>query len=42
MLYKTTDSNAYDRTSPWGQRYTFKIAYNDYTDNISSYIVQNP
>jgi hypothetical protein len=44
MLYKTTDSNAYDRTSPWGQRYTFKIEYNDsqYTDNISSYIVQNP
>jgi MtrB/PioB family decaheme-associated outer membrane protein len=34
----------YAGTSPWGQRYTFKVAYNGslYTDNISSYTVQNP
>jgi MtrB/PioB family decaheme-associated outer membrane protein len=30
--------------SPWGQRYTVKVAYNGsrYTDNISSYFLQNP
>jgi len=34
----------YAGLSPWGQRYTFKVAYNGsvYTDNISSYTVQNP
>ena len=34
----------YVGTSPWGQRYTAKLAYNGsiYTDNISSYFVQNP
>ena len=34
----------YQGTSPWGQRYTAKLAYNGslYTDNISSYFVQNP
>ncbi len=31
-------------TSPWGQKYTFKVAYSGsvYTDNISNYTVQNP
>jgi MtrB/PioB family decaheme-associated outer membrane protein len=31
-------------TSPWGQKFTFKAAYNGsvYTDNISNYTVQNP
>ena len=30
--------------SPWGQKYTVKVAYSgsQYTDNISSYFVQNP
>jgi MtrB/PioB family decaheme-associated outer membrane protein len=30
--------------SPWGQRFTFKVAYSgsQYTDNLSSYTVQNP
>src|SRR5262249_22066339 len=34
----------YVGTSPWGQRFTFKAAYNGsiYTDNISSYTTQNP
>jgi MtrB/PioB family decaheme-associated outer membrane protein len=34
----------YAGISPWGQRYTFKAAYtgSQYTDNISSYTVQNP
>ncbi len=34
----------YAGLSPWGQRYTFKLAYNGslYTDEISSYTVQNP
>ena len=34
----------YIGTSLWGQKFTFKAAYNGsiYTDNISSYSVQNP
>ena len=34
----------YIGTSLWGQKFTFKAAYNGsiYTDNISSYTVQNP
>ena len=34
----------YAATSPWGQRYTFKAAYHgsQYTDNFSSFTVQNP
>jgi MtrB/PioB family decaheme-associated outer membrane protein len=34
----------YVGTSPWGQRFTFKAAYNGsvYRDNISSYFTQNP
>ena len=34
----------YVGTSPWGQRVTAKLAYSGsvYTDNISSYTVQNP
>ncbi len=34
----------YIGTSLWGQKFTFKVAYNGsiYTDNISSYTVQNP
>ena len=34
----------YAGTSPWGQKFTFKVAYNgsQYDDNISSYTVQNP
>ena len=34
----------YYGTSLWGQKFTFKAAYNGsiYTDNISSYTVQNP
>ena len=34
----------YAGISPWGQKFTIKLAYNGsrYTDNISSYTVQNP
>ncbi len=34
----------YVGTSPWNQRFTFKVAYNGsvYNDNHSSYTVQNP
>lgn len=34
----------YVGTSPWGQRFNFKLAYNGsiYTDNISSYTVADP
>ncbi len=34
----------YSGTSLWGQKFTFKAAYNGslYTDNISNYTVQNP
>ena len=34
----------YIGTSLWGQKFTFKAAYNGsiYTDNISTYTVQNP
>ncbi len=34
----------YVGTSPWGQRYSFKLAYtgSQYTDNYSSYTVQSP
>ena len=34
----------YAGTSPWGKRFTFKLAYNGstYTDNLSSYLVENP
>jgi MtrB/PioB family decaheme-associated outer membrane protein len=34
----------YAGTSPWGKKFTAKLAYNGslYTDNISSYFVQNP
>jgi MtrB/PioB family decaheme-associated outer membrane protein len=34
----------YAGISPWGQKYTIKVAYSgsQYTDNISSYTVQNP
>jgi MtrB/PioB family decaheme-associated outer membrane protein len=34
----------YAGTSPWGQRYTFKAAYqgSQYTDNLSSFTAQNP
>jgi hypothetical protein len=39
------DANGeYAGTSPWNQKFTVKLAYNGsrYTDNISSYSVQNP
>jgi MtrB/PioB family decaheme-associated outer membrane protein len=34
----------YAGASPWGKKFTFKLAYNgsQYTDNLSSYLVQNP
>ena len=34
----------YAGTSPWGKRFTFKLAYagSTYTDNLSSFLVQNP
>jgi MtrB/PioB family decaheme-associated outer membrane protein len=34
----------YAGSSPWGKRFTFKLAYNgsQYTDNFSSYTIQNP
>src|SRR5450759_979654 len=34
----------YAGTSPWGKKFTFKLAYNGstYTDNLSSYTIQNP
>ena len=34
----------YQGTSPWGKRYTFKLAYNGstYTDSFSSYTIANP
>ena len=34
----------YAGTSPWDKKFTFKLAYNgsQYTDNLSSYLVQNP
>jgi MtrB/PioB family decaheme-associated outer membrane protein len=34
----------YAGTSPWGKKITVKLAYNgsQYTDNLSSYLVQNP
>ena len=34
----------YAGTSPWGKKFTVKLAYNGstYTDNLSSYLVQNP
>ena len=34
----------YAGTSPWGKKFTVKLAYNgsQYTDNLSSYLVQNP
>jgi MtrB/PioB family decaheme-associated outer membrane protein len=37
-------SGEYASTSWWGGKYTFKVAYTGsrYTDNISSYFVQNP
>lgn len=34
----------YSGTSPWGKKLTVKLAYNGstYTDNLSSYLIQNP
>jgi MtrB/PioB family decaheme-associated outer membrane protein len=34
----------YAGTSPWDKKFTFKLAYNGstYTDNLSSYLIQNP
>jgi MtrB/PioB family decaheme-associated outer membrane protein len=34
----------YAGTSPWGKRFTFKLAYagSTYTDNLSSYLIENP
>ena len=34
----------YSGTAPWGKKVTVKLAYNGstYTDNLSSYLVQNP
>ncbi len=34
----------YVGTSPWDQKFSFKLAYNgsQYTDNYSSYTIQNP
>ena len=34
----------YAGTSPWGKKFTVKVAYNgsQYTDNFSSYTIQNP